>query len=175
MLWSRTTPIRNMNSLAIPLKLEAHNKIELWSAGCPAGRVCYLLGLSTCSERSPHSPFVRDHWESVVSWKKRGCTAPDSLLIHQKELTSCLHCHKERGPVWCQMAMCTDTEIMSWQPAGARGSQITSFTLLSVGIKDSIYYFGNSQHHSCCWSHVRAAEGRQQKNNWILKACECSS
>lgn len=133
--------------------------------------VCgYLLGCSTCNERSSHSFFVREHWESVASWKKRCCTAPDMLLVHQKELTSCLHLHKERGLAWCQMAMCTDTEIMSWQPAGVKRSQITSFTLLSVGIEDSIYYIGNSQHHSCRQSHVRGAEGRQQKNNWILRA-----
>lgn len=126
--------------------------------------VCgYLLSHSTCNKRSTHSFIVREHWESVASWKKRRCTAPDMLLEHQKELTSCLHLHKERGLVWCQMAMCTDTEIMSWQPAGVKRSQITSFTLLSVGIEDSIYYFGNSQHHSCCRSHVRGAEGRQQK------------
>lgn len=127
--------------------------------------VCgHLLGLCTCSQRSPHSFFfVREHWESVASWKKLRCTAPDTLLVHQKELTSCFHFHKERGPAWCQMAMCTDTEIMSWQSAGGKGSQITSFTFLSVGIKDSIYYFGSSQHHSCLQSHVRAAEGRQQK------------
>lgn len=70
---------------------------------------------------------------------------------------------KREGLVWCQMAMCTDIEIMSWQPVGVKRSQITSFTLLSVGIEDSVYYFGNSQYHSCCRSHVRGAERRQQK------------
>lgn len=158
MLWGRTTPMSNRNSLAMPLKLKAHNKLTCGQQG-----VCSPPGALHMHWKRPHSFFVREHWEPVPSWKKRGCTAPETFLVHQKGLTSCLHFHKERGPAWCQVAMCTDTEIMSWQSAGGKGSQITSFTLLSVGMKDSIYYFGSSQHHSCRWSHVRAAEGRQQK------------
>lgn len=122
MLWSRTTTMSKTNKQpCYPIEIKSTQQNWLVVSRAALKEVCgYLLGCSTCNERSSHSFFVRERWESVASWKKRCCTAPDMLLVHQKELTSCLHLHKEGGLVWCQMAMCTDTEIMSWQPAGVK-------------------------------------------------------
>lgn len=164
MLWSRTATISKNKQPCHPIEIRStQQKWAVVSRAAPKEVCGYLLSCSMCNERSTHSLFVKEHGQSAASWKKCCCAFPDMLLVHQKELTSCLHLHKERAFVWCQMAMCTDTEIMSWQPVGRKRSQITSFTLLSVGIEDSIYYFGNSRHHSCPWSHVTGTEGMQQQ------------
>lgn len=176
MLWSRTATISKNKQPCLPIEIKSTQQNWAVVSRAAPKEVCgYLLSCSTCNERSTHSLFVKEHGQSVASWKKCCCAFPDMLLVHRKELTSCLHLHKERALVWCQMAMCTDTEIMSWQTVGRKRSQITSFTLLSVGIEDSIYYFGNSRHHSCRWSHITGTEGRQQQQKtWILRALRSS-
>lgn len=55
-----------------PTEIKSTQQNWLVVSRAASKEVCgYLLGCSTCNERSSHSFFVREHWESVASWKKR--------------------------------------------------------------------------------------------------------
>lgn len=141
-----------------PSGTESHNTTELCSAGWHWRRCVVTSGALHMQGKEPTLLFC---WGALgVSCLLKAARLHSSRCVPgtSERIHILPPFHKERGPVWCQMAMCTDTEIMSWQSAGGEGRQITSFSLLSVGIKDSIYYFGSSQHHSCRWSHVSATK-----------------
>lgn len=152
------------------LKLKGHNKIDSSLAGLHWRRCVVTSSAAPHAMNGAHTPFLSGNAEKQSApWKKHCCTAPDMLLVHQKELTPCLHLHKRAGS--CLMPNGHVHWYRNNVLAASRSEKEPNYIIHSPfsGIEDSIYYFGNSQHHSCRWSHVKGAEQRQQKNNWILR------